>query len=73
MMADFAMADFVMAWWCLHRTDETEHCFGESCIFLAAILPYSKQIVHQESQGGPLQLLERFERQLTVPIEPKVL
>lgn len=56
----------------LSYRQETEHWFGEVYIPLAMILPYSKQIVHQDEMDGPLSLLGSFEREITMPVEPKV-
>jgi hypothetical protein len=50
---------------------ETEYWFGESYIPLALVFPYSKHIVHQEGENGPLGLLKSFERDMAMPVEPK--
>ena len=54
------------------REDDTEYWFGEIYIPIAMILPYSKQIVHQDGEDSPLQLLEGFDREITMPVEPRV-
>ena len=54
------------------RSQETEYWFGEVYIPLALVLPYSDHIVHQEKENDPFQLLDSFERDITMPIEPKV-
>lgn len=51
--------------------DDTEYWFGEIYIPIAMILPYSKQIVHQDGEDSPLQLLEGFDREITMPVEPR--
>ena len=55
-----------------YRNDETEYCLGDAYIPLAAIFPHSKSVVHHEGEEMSLQLLEKVEREITMPNEPAV-
>lgn len=58
---------------CLYSSQETEYWFGEVYIPLGILCPYSKHFVSEDDKSGSLNVTKSFERNLTMPIEPKVL